>query len=246
MAAKVQQPTQSQSIVLLNVNGIRSSLVELKEFIYSFNPAIICINETHLKPDKSFKFHRYQIFRKDRAIEKKGGLLILVRNGIRSQIQPVQVFPGGVLETLCVRVFFLGKFCNVLLIYNPCCTVSAGEFHHYFAACDPNSIICGDFNAHHAMWEPSKLPSSQNSTGHSLFHEFSSNPAVQLLTPPDMATRVDPRTGLTSTIDLFFGIGSLTKYNSIHLGPDVDSDHTPVVLNYRASSESLRSKCRPR
>ncbi len=67
-----------------NCNGILSHFNELKTIIYKHNPAVVCIQESHLLPSKKFSFRGYQIFRKDYTLGMKacGGTLTMVQNNI--------------------------------------------------------------------------------------------------------------------------------------------------------------------
>ena len=131
---------------------------------------------------------------------------------------------------------------RILLIYNPCKTITQQEFLYYFDKIDNHGLICGDFNAHHPSWEPSRT--SANPTGSSLFEALSINTQLVLLNPPDAVTRVDPATGKTSNLDLFIGTNIFSSLK-FEIGPHLTSDHSVVLLS-SATLPTPRLFFRPR
>ena len=62
---------------------------ELQHLLKRESIDICCIQETHLKKDKSFKMRGYQCIRTDRGGErKKGGVLTLVKSHINAYLIP--------------------------------------------------------------------------------------------------------------------------------------------------------------
>ena len=69
-----------------NCNGINSKILELRDFVIEHSPDIILLQETHLRPGKSFKIPNYIIIRNDfidpnspRAIR---GIAIYIKNNL--------------------------------------------------------------------------------------------------------------------------------------------------------------------
>ena len=120
---------RSPSFVLFNINGLKSSITELKTYIFSFYPVCISLCESHLKPSQTAKIPKYQIFRKDRIGERKGGLMVLIRQDIRCDLLALKPYNGGQLECMAVRLFFQNSLVDLLLIYNPCKNISCNVFH---------------------------------------------------------------------------------------------------------------------
>jgi exonuclease III len=70
------------SIIQHNINGLIAHIREFKHFLLQKQVDIVCLQETFLKPTKTANFPGYTTIRKDR-IDRKGGLLILVKQGIK-------------------------------------------------------------------------------------------------------------------------------------------------------------------
>lgn len=97
-----------------------------------------------------------------------------------------------------------------------------------------NSIIIGDFNAHHPMWEPHAVSSSQADEELAQWtEEFDLN----LQNTPGIVTWSRPRNGgiSESTIDLAFTSPSVSNTcEYFNVNPDICSDHYSLQLHLKA------------
>ena len=220
-----------RTFLQFNTRNLRSSSSEFKNYITSFYPLCIALNETFLKPNHKFKVSGYNILRLDRTTANGGGLAILIKKRTPYQELALTPYPEGVLEVMAIKLSIDNKWSNILNLYNPCKHVSMEEFDHYFSQLSSDSLVLGDFNAHHPDWEsPSHRPSS-NPTGRALTDFLISSPNLVLLTPRDLNTRLDPR-GQVSTLDLALGSGKFSSPQKVEVGPDIGSDHLPVIIDY--------------
>ena len=74
-------------IMQWNAEGLVKKKTELQHLLKRESIDICCIQETHLKKDKSFKMRGYQCIRTDRGGErKKGGVLTLVKSHINAYL----------------------------------------------------------------------------------------------------------------------------------------------------------------
>ena len=110
-------------------------------------------------------------------------------------------------------------------LYNPFKNITIDEFEHYFSGLGNNSIIAGDFNAHHPIW--SDRLSFSNFSGRSLADTLNSNLLFNLLTPVGTQTYFNKNSLLLhSTIDLVFGSGKFSTTDYVHLENVIGtSDH---------------------
>jgi exonuclease III len=79
----IQRATELESqleIYQLNCNGLKGKVSELKIYIYTRKPDLVCLSETWLKKNKP-KFLGYQSLWAHR-IREKGGLGILIREDV--------------------------------------------------------------------------------------------------------------------------------------------------------------------
>ena len=76
-------------IMQWNAEGLVKKKTELEHLLKRESIDICCIQETHLKKDKSFKMRGYQCIRTDRGGErKKEGVLTLVNSHINAYLIP--------------------------------------------------------------------------------------------------------------------------------------------------------------
>ena len=94
--------------------------------------------------------------------------------------------------------------------------------------------MVGDFNAHHSLWTTRReaCPS-----GTSLVTAIQNND-LQLLTPQNMATYIDNRTGRPSTLDLCFLSNRIYPSSAISLSADIGSDHCHVCIEVEVRPQS--------
>ena len=132
-----------------NCNGIKS---ELNEFKYVLSkkprPNVICLQETHLKPNTNISFDStgYKIIRRDRLNEQKGGLLIM----IDPNIPYVQIDNPSTIEHQVIKINFNNDTYHVINIYDRNLHLDQQQYNLLLNY--PNSLIMGDFNAHHKLW----------------------------------------------------------------------------------------------
>ena len=214
-----------------NARSLLGKLSEFKKYILSLNPHIVGVSETWLNTKYDPKFQNYNVIRKDREGQKGGGLLILIRRDIKYTILTLSHHQQGHLEVLAVKIATKEGWGNLLFCYNPAQNLQKAEFEYYFNQIPSPKLIFGDFNARHQLWNPALNRASINISGKSLF-EASINLSASLITPPDLPTRINPYTGRTSTLDIGFGSGIFEFPSSVTTGPNLGSDHLPVIIDY--------------
>ena len=236
------------SFMQFNCQDIRNSSSELKNYLYSFYPICACLSETFLKPKNKFKIPGYKVLRGDRLSAQRGGLAILIKNKTPFMETELAPFPDGFLEVQGVKISINNRWVHVLNVYNPCKNITIEEFEHYFDQLSADQLILGDFNGHHPDWSrphPTRSVSSVNQTGTSLSEVLLNNSSAVLLTPKGLPTRLDPN-GTLSTLDLAIGTNRFTNPLSVEAGPDIGSDHFPVVISFGPSIKPPKISIRPK
>ena len=184
------------------------------------SPHVIGITETHLKPNKKFKLPGFHIRRADRQDGNgAGGVALLVSTAIQHRNWELNHFQGGILETISMEIAIRPHWSKIILAYNPCRTVTSAEFDFVLDQFE-HCLLMGDVNAHHAQWEPGKQRS--NCTGKALVDSLSRNRDLIILNPPDLPTRTDPETAVTSNLDMFIGSRHYHQCK-IELGKDLNN-----------------------
>ena len=220
---------QNFQIFSWNSRSLYKKLSELKIEIDKYQPQIVCISETWLKPNREPNFRNYVPFFKHRHGNAcGGGLLTLVRDNLSCSTKQLQIMPGSSLEIQCTTVYASNKSLDILNVYNPNANISLQEFNFYFNQLSTFSIVCGDFNAHHPLWDTISPP---NITGRNLANAvLESN--LELLTTPNTPTHHSKANNTFSTLDLVFVSPNLAHLSNCKLfNKDLSSDHTPVVTD---------------
>ena len=70
------------SIVFRNCQGLRPKRKELQNYLLENQIAILALNETYIKPKHKFHLPGYDMYKNDRLVGIKGGVVILVKKGI--------------------------------------------------------------------------------------------------------------------------------------------------------------------
>ena len=221
-------------VMVWNCRSLYPNIIEFKKFINQSNPQIICLSETWLKLTDTLKLQPYNIYRKDR-FGKGGGVAILVSKKLISRPHNnFQVYNEASLETLVVQILIDNIWTDFCTIYNPCTNINKIEFTHLFDNLSQNSIICGDFNAHHPIWSSTTNSSSRlNPTGSALAEAMLSNTHFCLLTPPETPTHFNKQHNIKSTIDLALGSGLYSACDNIHIGELLGADHYPIIYCFK-------------
>ena len=78
-------------------------------------PDIICLQETFLKPNKTFKINGYNIIRKDREQSMGGGIAICLKNELSFKL----IEPQTKLECVAVEVYSGNSKITIVNVYVP-------------------------------------------------------------------------------------------------------------------------------
>ena len=132
-----------------NCNGIKSELTEFKHLLsMKPSPNIICLQESHLKPQNNITLETtgYKVIRKDRLNEPKGGLITM----IDPNIPHIEINNPSTLEHQITRIYINNEEYYIINIYDRNTHIDKDQYNMLLKY--PNSIIMGDFNAHHKLW----------------------------------------------------------------------------------------------
>lgn len=214
----------SLKIIQLNCQGLCSpdKQLELKLFIEKYDPDIMLLSETHLKPKHKLTLPSfYIIYRTDRIDRFHGGTAIIIKTIIKHELltsPKTESFP----DTTAIKVH-----CNVrpyifTSIYSTE-KVLGRDLTKLFAM-GGKVFIGGDFNARHYNW----YCASNNQSGKSLSKFIDENSNIGIHFPDAYTCYPDIRNNRPSVIDL-----SLTKNINIIdkaiVIDDFHSDHRAVL-----------------
>jgi len=230
-------------ILTWNCRSLYTKLSHFKIRLYASKPHVVCLTETWLKQNREPSFINYTAYYQHRNHRPGGGLAILVRNDLNCAPNPIDNFPAGGLEIQSIKVFCKYRSINITNIYNPNLPIHLAEFSYYFNQLSGPSVIVGDFNAHHMMWEGGN---SSNTAGLNLVESLEDFPDFTLLTPVSLPTYFNAQTGTFSTLDLCFVSADLRPLSHITLEPEMGSDHEPVLVSISIAPSKATFKARQR
>ncbi|GFQ84340.1 hypothetical protein TNCT_541711 [Trichonephila clavata] len=75
-------------MVTWNADEVKSRMCELRDFVNKYNPDVISLQETWLRPSHTLALANYQVYRNDRQAMRNsnfrgGGTVILIKNTIK-------------------------------------------------------------------------------------------------------------------------------------------------------------------
>ncbi|GFX36706.1 probable RNA-directed DNA polymerase from transposon X-element [Trichonephila clavipes] len=216
------------SIYSWNADGVRSRIVEIRDFIDKHAPDLFLIQETHLRPEHSFKIPNYYCYRNDRTHPAPGwgGTAILIKNCISHYHVPTPPQTTGVEATLIMLTPMDHEPIVIGSTYFP---PSYQNFRNLGDALDPIfninniTILVGDFNAKHTSWG---CPVSD--TRGNRLHHYVINNSIEVLAPP-----TPTRFGIVSATIIDFALfKNLNWPCNIDSISELSSDHNPIKLHF--------------
>lgn len=138
-------------ILQWNARGLLHNLDDVRELISKFNPKVLCIQETHLKPENTNFLNQHVIFRKDRtdSLASSGGVAIIAVKSVASQKLQLQTS----LEAVAIRAILLNRITTICSLYiPPDQMLDKADFEGLINQLPEPFILTGDFNAHNSLW----------------------------------------------------------------------------------------------
>ena len=215
-------------LIQLNCNGIQNKLIEIKLYIYTNKPDIVCLCETFVKRCEP-RFVGYKGFWCNRE-GNRGGLAILIRRDIPAREKNLTPWSTEVqsLEYQCLQVYMKQQWITIMNVYNPHQDISLEELDHYYSQMDGELIMVGDFNGHSPTWDQR---GRTNATGRSI-EDFIANSRLGLLNDISQPTYIDHRTNTLSCLDLCITSRLLYNCGEMRRGTDLGSDHFPMESTF--------------
>ena len=137
-----------------NVCGLLARQNEFKHFLTGMisTPDVICIQESFLKPHKQFKLDNYNIVRKDRSNQEKGGVVTLIKCSMNYKVLPTP----DEYECIAVEVIINNTVYTIVNVYiSPSQDINPASFSELFRF--KNAIVTGDMNSHNPLWKSPSL-----------------------------------------------------------------------------------------
>lgn len=221
------------NIIVWNCRGLTSKVQELP--ILTKDGDVICLSETKLRPNSYYKpfLKGFNHIRQDRVTGEGGGLLVFLKNSIIYSRINLQNIPFGV-EVIGVQIKNGNDAIHLFSVYiPPRPEVTKIQLEAFIPQLEgyPNTIISGDFNAHHDLWGSSL----HNPRGNYLF-DILLNSQLKPLNDGE-ATGLHNVRGSNSIPDITMvspDLAIFTKWDTIK--DPLRSDHYPILLQVSKGS----------
>lgn len=212
-------------ILQWNICGIKKKIPEISKRCSEFD--ILIFSETLLRPQDICNIYGFDCIRQDRSAPGKrgGGVGIFIRRTIKYSSVPVLYSGNGEIEA-CAQIFSPDGPLVIVAVYRPPRTsnMSIQDWSRFFNQFPQKSIFCGDFNAHHLLWDDTKcnvgykIKDSLENSDHTILND-------QSFTFHSSAHKT------FSAIDLSISHTSLCLSTNWEIGNDNwGSDHFPIFI----------------
>ena len=222
------------NVLQLSANGIGNKLTELGVVMENNKVKVAVIQESKLTPkSKNPCIQNYTTVRKDRPHGQCGGLLIFIHRSVTFSKQPssAESLYDPHLEELAIEAEIGNTKLIISKIYiSPASSCSNGyqsSIEHLLTTKD--SLILGDFNAHHPSWYSGStdnigrnMDDSINGSDHGIFNW-------------DTPTRVPPNAEPSSP-DVSLASASVITSCSWQTLSTLSSDHLPILIRLQMNT----------
>lgn len=218
-------------IIQFNARSLtRTTLTQFKAHMHQHKPHIATLSETFWKDSFEVKFKDYYVIKKNRQGLVGGGVAILVHKSVEHTT--IALPHLSTIEATAISIFVdgnrTGRELMIISLYIPDGSKCNEEDLDILANASDNTILSGDFNAHHERWQGGcRHPNRSGSLIAGLLDRLDH---LTLATPKDLGTRQCYNSFTTSTIDLTIMPPYLAATSKITRGPDLGSDHFPIHI----------------
>ena len=224
------------NVLQLNANGIGNKLTELEVVLERNKVKVAVIQESKLSlKSKNPCIQNYTTVRKDRSHGQGGGLLIFIHRPITFSKQPSS--PESLSDPHLEEPSIKAELGNTKLIisnvYIPPVSSCSNGYHssieHHLTT--PDTLILGDFNAHHPSWYSRSTDTRGRKTADSI------NGSDYDILNWDSPTRVPPNAEPSSP-DISLASASLITSCSWQTLSTLSSDHLPILIKLQIKTPS--------
>lgn len=213
----------TRSAVQWNCRSVANKKSEIIYLINVYNPFIIAITESWLKPGSVFKLSGFSCLRDDRP-DGYGGAVLLIKNSYLFSQFPL---PSHDNNNFTAVACIIHNVCFIsIYIPHPSSQIFT-EIDNLLNYVPKPCVVMGDFNAHHRTWGSSL----SNSYGRDLLEIFDRH-NLCVLNDGSQTRRTKP-TENNSAVDLTVVSPSLASSVTWQTQPSTHgSDHFPIIIKF--------------
>lgn len=138
------------SFFLWNARSLTSRLPEFQQMLNHFRPLVVCLVETWFTSATHCIIPGYVLHRADRIGRRRGGVAILIQEGVAHHRVSFTVPPG--LEAIAVRLHSRHQQLTIVSVYLPPNAPFPATSLSLLTKLDSNLVLAGDFNCRHTLW----------------------------------------------------------------------------------------------
>lgn len=199
----------------------------------------ICV-ESWLTDVKEFKMPGFVSFRRDRSHSAGGGILILIKNKLAFKELTNIKSSNQSVEICGIQITNTKPTINLIACYRaPGATLPQTQWDEIISTIDTDehSILMGDFNSHHMLWNCSK----NDSNGERLLHSIQEREVF--LHNTDTSTHIDFYRNAKSNLDLIISSLKIADKISVNVLDETwGSDHYPIHISIDADKQIYRKR----
>ena len=211
-------------ILQWNCRGLKANYEETLLLLKDYEPAALCLQETHLKDTDNISIRNYTAFHTVSANNERaaGGVSIFINNNAPHSHIPLNTNLQAVAVSISLhRVITL---CSIYI--PPSSRLSPKDLDDLVPQLPSPFILLGDFNGHNILWGSKDI----NDKGR-IIESFIDNHGLCLYNTKT-PTYLHPATGTYTSLDLSICFPTLLLDYDWKVHDDLcGSDHFPVLLN---------------
>ena len=237
-------------VMYTNIDGLGSSIIEVKDYLRDRKPDVMCLTETKLKKEvrPCFKNEGYDTWRRDREGKGGGGILILTKEGMCVEDMQCE---SGKAEVISIAIRMKsGEKRRIILTYVPPKT-NAWECEEYKdmkkdlmksldskIRRDRSVLLLGDFNCRDVNWEDMEVTGESGTWGEDLLQLAMVNTMDQWVKESTRYRGEDEPTML----DLVFTKRPEACPSIEYASPMGKSDHVVIEIELKGHKAKIRNE----
>ena len=236
---------KSFNILQWNANGIGNTQTELSIFLEAHNVKVAAIQESKLTAkSRSPNIQNYTQVRHDRCQGPGGGLLflkIIIHNSVSFTRKSLSTTSKNDprLEEVTISIAMDNTELLITNVYIPPASSCNGRcsppINHLLTGTD--SLVLGDFNAHHSLWHSETADSRGNHLADS--GSISSFAVLNTDSPTRLPGNADP-----SSPEVSLASSSLITSSEWQIHTTMSSGHLPILIGLQTTATSSPARLR--
>ncbi|GFW85572.1 probable RNA-directed DNA polymerase from transposon X-element [Trichonephila clavipes] len=217
--AKEVMSQMAQMMSHWNANGLKNNLEELKECIVDYDPDIIGIQETHLRPADRVSIPNYTCHRSDRTEGEARPSSLRILSDTNAILNVSNTFENS---SVIIRIGNNSKITVACIYRPPHVSINTTELDAILNHSN-KAFLFGDFNAKHPSWNPGRANTNGN-----ILCNWAIASALDILAP-DTPTHFNTY-HTNAILDIGFAVNlSHTETFTIN---ELSGDHNPVIFDF--------------